>query len=115
MMNMIIVTYASGAPAFMLNPYLFPEDNTLFVSHCTSPRMHSFDNEKMDEMIIIRGNIVRNTAFPSCRTQMELQVEGDISEIAQQYQGRHWALVYGDQSEKIGNANRMPGIRTKLL
>lgn len=152
MMNMIIVTYASGGPAFMLNPYLFPEDNILYASHCTSPRKHSFESDimddvniypyfeipelpcglqimkesgpvtvtglshdKMDEMIIIKGRIIRNTAFPSCRTQIELEITGDIKDVAEQYQGRHWALVYGDQSEKIRCANRMLGIETKIF
>ena len=52
MINMLIVSLASNSPAFMLNPYLFPEDNKLFVSHCTSPRKHSFDSESLDDFNI---------------------------------------------------------------
>ena len=152
MINMLIVSLASNSPAFMLNPYLFPEDNKLFVSHCTSPRKHSFDSEsmddfniysyyekpllpcglqilketgpvtvtgishdKMDEMIVIRGNIVRNTAFSSCRTQVEIDVEGDIREITENYEGRHWAMVYGDQSRKIQLAGQMLGLNVKIF
>lgn len=149
---MMITSYASNSPCFMLNPYLFPEDNKLFVSHCTSPRKHSFGSDQeddfnlyayyeiptlpcalqvlkesgpvtvtgishdnMDKMIVIRGNIVRNTAFSSCRTQMEIDVEGDIKEIAEQYEGRHWALVYGDQSRKLQLANDILGIQTLIF
>lgn len=152
LMNMIITTLASNAPAFMLNPYHYPEDNKLFVSHCTSPRLHSFDSskkddfniyayyeipqlpcglqiikeegpvtvtgishDKMDKMIVIKGSIVRNTSFSTCRTQMELDVEGDIKEIVENYEGRHWALVYGDQSKKIALANKMLGLETQVF
>ncbi len=152
LLNMMIATYASDAPVFMLNPYHFPEDNKLFVSHCTSPTLHSFNSDKqdkvnaysyyeipelpcglqiikeegpvtvtgishdrLDKMIIIRGRIVRNTAFSTCRTQLELDVEGDIKEIVENYQGRHWALVYGDQSKKIAAADEILGIDAKIF
>jgi len=148
--NMMVTSFAAGGPAFMLNPYHFPEDNKLFVSHCTSPRKHAYNSDKMDDfniyayyeipelpcglqiikeegpvtvtgishdkmdkMIVIKGNIVRNTAFSTCRTQMELDVEGDIREIVENYEGRHWALVYGDQSKKIRRANDVLGIETQ--
>lgn len=152
MINMLIVSCVSGSPAFMLNPYLFPEDNVLFASHCTSPRKHSFSDtalddiniypyfempefpcgmqiikkagpvtvtglshDKMDEMIIIRGNIIRNTTFPSCRTQIELSIEGDIKEVSELYQGRHWALIYGDYSKKLELTNKILGINSKIF
>jgi hypothetical protein len=152
LLNMMITTFATDSPVFMLNPYHFPEDNKLFVSHCTSPRLHSFNDgkkddfniysyyeipelpcglqiikeegpvtvtgvshDKMDKMIVIKGKIVRNTAFSTCRTQMELDVEGDIKEIVKSYQGRHWALCYGDQSNKIRMANDVLGIETRVF
>lgn len=152
LLNMMIVSLASESPAFMLNPYLFPEDNKLFVSHCTSPRKHSYasdemddfniysyyeipelpcglqiikkpgpvtvtgiSHDKMDKMIAIRGNIVRNTTFSTCRTQLELDVPGDIREIVKNYQGRHWALVYGDQTRKIQLADQMLGIDCEIF
>ena len=48
-MDMLITSYASGEPSFMLNPYLFPMDNKLFVSHCTSPTKRSYSNDEKDE------------------------------------------------------------------
>ncbi|MBO4363076.1 MAG: hypothetical protein IKY07_09610 [Clostridia bacterium] len=152
LIDMLITSYASNAPSFMLNPYLFPADNKLFVSHCTSPRKHSFANDekddfntyayfeirslpcglqvlkqpgpvtvtgishdKLDKMVIVRGNLVRNTAFPSCRTQVEIDVPGGIKKLADCYEGRHWALVYGDQSEKISRANTLLGIESIII
>ncbi|MBO4869994.1 MAG: hypothetical protein J5585_09825 [Clostridia bacterium] len=152
LIDMIITSYASNSPAFMLNPYLFPMDDRLFVSHCTSPRRHSFDSEEkddynvyayfeirnlpcglqilkqpgpvtvtgishdtLDKMVIVRGNLVRNTAFPSCRTQLEIDVPGGIQKLAECYEGRHWALVYGDQSKKIAKANELLGIESMII
>ncbi|MBQ2306283.1 MAG: hypothetical protein II184_02085 [Clostridia bacterium] len=152
LMDMLITSYASDAPAFMLNPYLFPQDNKLFVSHCTSPRRHSFESEerdefnlyayfeyralpcglqvlkqpgpvtvtglshdKLDKMVIVRGNLIRNTAFPSCRTQVEIDVPGGIKKLAENYEGRHWALVYGDQSARIARANEQLGIESIII
>ncbi|MBO4423689.1 MAG: hypothetical protein J5879_09630 [Clostridia bacterium] len=152
LMNMLIVSYSSGSPAFMLNPYLFPMDDKLFVSHCTSPTKHSYDSEEkdefniypyfeirglpcglqvikkpgpvtitgishdgMDKMVIVRGELIRNTSFPSCRTQLEIDVPGGVKKLAECYEGRHWALVYGDQSRKIANANGMLGIESVVI
>ncbi|MFT3984885.1 MAG: hypothetical protein QM697_13340 [Lachnospiraceae bacterium] len=152
LLNMMIVALSSGEPAFMLNPFHFPEDNKLFVSHCTSPRKHSYMGEKqddyhiysyyefpalscglqivkepgpvtitgishdtMDEMIVIQGELIRNTAFSSCRTQVEIDVQSDICEIVNSYQGRHWVMVYGDQTKKIKNANDLLKISTKIF
>lgn len=152
LLDMAITSYASEAPCFMLNPYLFPQDNKLFVSHCTSPTRHSYESEekdsffaypyyeipsmpcgiqvmkkegpvtvtgishdKLDKMVVVRANIVRNTAFPSCRTQMELDIAGDIKELAECYEGRHWALVYGDSSERIARACGVLGMKTQIL
>ena len=152
LMDMLITSYASGEPSFMLNPYLFPMDNKLFVSHCTSPTKRSYSNDetddfnayayfemrtlpcglqimkqpgpvtvtgishdKLDRMVIVRGNLIRNTAFPSCRTQVEIEVPGGIKKLAENYEGRHWAMVYGDQSEKIARANDMLGIESVII
>ncbi len=152
LMDMLITSYASGNPSFMLNPYLFPMDNKLFVSHCTSPTRRSYENDetdefnayayfemrtlpcglqimkqpgpvtvtgishdKLDRMVIVRGNLIRNTAFPSCRTQVVIDVPGGVKKLAENYEGRHWAMVYGDHSESIANANAMLGIESVII
>ncbi len=152
LMNMLIVSYSTDSPAFMLNPYLFPADNKLFVSHCTSPTRRSYKSDErdefniysyferrdlpcglqvikkpgpvtvtglshdgMDKMVVVRGEFIRNTSFPSCRTQLEIDVPGGIKKLAECYEGRHWALVYGDQSQKICNANAALGIESTVI
>jgi len=152
LVNMLITVYSSQSPGFMVNPYLFPVDNVLFVSHCTSPTLHSYNakiydnyniysyfeipnlpfglqvlkkpetvtitgisHNKLDKMLIIKGKIVKNTNFTSCRTQIEIKVNSEIKEIAKNYQGRHWIIVYGDHSNIIRKTNEMFGIESILF
>lgn len=152
LVNMLIASYSSNEPAFMCNPYLFPMDDKLFVSHCTSPTRRSYENDErdgfnlypyfeirdlpcglqvlkqpgpvtvtgishdsLDKMVIVRGEALRNTSFPSCRTQLEIDVPGGVKKLAEHYEGRHWALVYGDQSEKIAKANEVLGIESVVI
>lgn len=152
LMNMLIVSYSSNSPVFMLNPYLFPMDDKLFVSHCTSPTLRSYDSDEkdefniysyfeirnlpcglqilkqpgpvtvtgishdnMDKMVIVRGNLIRNTAFPSCRTQVVIDVPGGVRKLAECYEGRHWAMVYGDHSGEIARANEILGIENIII
>lgn len=150
LLDMLITVYSSNSPGFMANPYLFPSDNRILLSHCTSPTLHSYEGEKKDEfdlypyfeypagltlapqvlkspetvtitgisgdsldkMLIIKGRIERNTYFATCRTQVEIKIDGDVKEIAENYQGRHWILVYGDHREIIKKVNETLGIKS---
>ena len=40
---------------------------------------------------------------------------GDVKELAEVYEGRHWALVYGDHSKEIVLANTLLGIESTVL
>ena len=51
----------------------------------------------------------------TCRTQIELEVEGDIKEIAENYQGRHWILVYGDHTNIIERTNKIFDLKSVVL
>ena len=72
-------------------------------------------HDKLDRMVVLTGKIVRNTGFASCRTQLELEIDGDVKELAEVYEGRHWALVYGDHSKEIVLANTLLGIESTVL
>jgi hypothetical protein len=152
LINMMITSFVSNAPVFMVNPYLFPTDNKLFVSHCTSPTRQTYSSEEKDEfninpyferpdlpcalqvlkkegevtitglshnnldkMVVVNAEIVRNTSFPTCKTQIELKVRGDIKLLAENYQGRHWGVVYGNHSPKIKRVNDILGIETLVF
>ncbi len=72
-------------------------------------------HDSLDKMVVVRGMALRNTSFPSCRTQIEIDVPGGVKKLAEHYEGRHWALVYGDQSEKIAKANALLGVETIII
>lgn len=150
LLDMLITVYASNSPGFMANPYLFPSDNRILLSHCTSPTLHSYEEKKRDEfdlytyfdhptnlalapqvlknpekvtitgishsflnkMLIINGEIQRNTYFPTCRTQVEIKINNEVKEIAKNYQGRHWIMVYGDHRESLKRVNEVLGIES---
>ena len=42
-------------------------------------------------------------------------VPGGIKKLAECYEGRHWALVYGDQSKKIAAVNDVLGIENIII
>ncbi len=149
LLDMLITVCASDSPGFMANPYLFPSDDRLLLSHCTSPTLHSYQEKERDEfdlytyfdsptklgiapqvlknpetvtitgishnldrMLIIRGKIETNTYFSTYRTQVQIKVNGDVKQTAENYQGRHWILVYGDHEEIIKRTNEMLGIES---
>lgn len=41
--------------------------------------------------------------------------KGRVKELAENYEGRHWAMVYGDHSEEIKNANDVLGIESVII
>jgi len=150
LLDMLITVYTSESPGFMANPYLFPSDNRILLSHCTSPTLHSYKEKKRDEfdlytyfdhptnlalapqvlknpetvtitgishnflnkMLIIKGEIQRNTYFSTCRTQVEIKIDNEVKEIAKNYQGRHWIMVYGDHRESLKRANNVLGVES---
>jgi L-fucose isomerase-like protein len=150
LLDMLITVYASDSPGFMVNPFLFPSDNRILLSHCTSPTLHSYKQKKgdkfnlypyfdhpseqavalqilkgfetvtvtgisgdsLDKMLIIKGKIVKNTYFSTCRTQVEIKVNSEVKDIAKDYQGRHWIMVYGDHSKIIQKVNDTLGIES---
>ena len=47
--DMLITSYSTNSPGSMVNPYLFPKDNRILCSHCTSPTVHSYENPQKDD------------------------------------------------------------------
>jgi len=150
LLDMLITVYASDSPGFMANPYLFPSDNRMVLSHCSSPTLHSYKEKKkdrfdiypyfdhpseqalapqvfkssetvtvtgisvnqLDRMLVIKGKIERNTYFSTCRTQVVIKVDSEVKDIAKDYQGRHWIMVYGDHSRIIQRVNDTLGVES---
>lgn len=57
----------------------------------------SFD---LDKMLIVKGKVVGSPDLKICRSQVEVKVS-NASQILENWQGFHWALVYGDYVEEL--------------
>jgi len=56
-----------------------------------------------------RGTIVESPAYPACRSQMEIAVDGDWRRLATEMEGFHTQIVYGDYLREIGYALKKLG------
>lgn len=57
-----------------------------------------------------RGRIVDNPFLDICRSQVDIAVDGDCRELAQEMRGFHWMLAYGDHLKETGYALSKVGI-----
>jgi hypothetical protein len=58
-----------------------------------------------------RGQIVGAPSYPACRSQMEIQIDGDWHRLLHEMQGFHAQIVYGDYTREIGYALKKLGGR----
>ncbi len=56
-----------------------------------------------------RGTIVESPAFPACRSQMEIAIDGDWRRLVAEMEGFHTQIVYGDYLREIGYALKKLG------
>jgi hypothetical protein len=49
-----------------------------------------------------RGTILASPAFPACRSQIEIAIDGDWRRLAAEMEGFHTQIVYGDYLREIG-------------
>ena len=56
-----------------------------------------------------RGKIVGAPSYPACRSQMEIQIDGDWKRLAREMQGFHTLIVYGDYTREVGYALKKLG------
>ena len=56
-----------------------------------------------------RGKIVGVPSYPACRSQMEIQIDGDWKRLAREMQGFHTQIVYGDYTREVGYAVKKLG------
>jgi len=56
-----------------------------------------------------RGRIVGVPSYPACRSQMEIQIDGDWKRLAREMQGFHTLVVYGDYTREVGYALKKTG------
>lgn len=51
-----------------------------------------------------KGQVVGSPSHPSCRSQMDIRVDGDVQKIIAEQQGFHTQVVYGDYLREVGYA-----------
>ena len=80
------VTYPKGQVVTVIQPDL----------HCT--RWHGF-----------RGMVLDSPSLPMCRSQMDIQIDGDWKRLAENVEGFHAQVVYGDYLREVGYALKKLG------
>ena len=56
-----------------------------------------------------RGKIVGSPAYPACRSQMEILIDGDWKRLQREMEGFHTQVVYGDYLREVGYALKKVG------
>lgn len=56
-----------------------------------------------------RGKIVGSPSYPACRSQMEIQIDGDWKRLVREMEGFHTQVVYGDYTREVGYALKKLG------
>ncbi|MEA1997468.1 MAG: twin-arginine translocation signal domain-containing protein [Gemmatimonadota bacterium] len=68
----------------------------------------SFSSEKW---IGFRGRIIDHPFYDICRSQVDIEIEGDWRELLEDMQGFHWMLCYGDYLREVEYALKKVGIK----
>jgi hypothetical protein len=63
----------------------------------------------------LRARIVDAPFRPICRSQIDVELEADSDQVADEMHGFHWMLVYGDYLDEIGYALKKTAVEWKRL
>jgi L-fucose isomerase-like protein len=58
-----------------------------------------------------KGNIKSNPFYEICRSQQDVEIQGDWKKLRKEVRDSHWMMVYGDYLKELGYASRKLGIR----
>lgn len=58
-----------------------------------------------------RGKITEHPFYDICRSQIDLEIEGDWRRLLEDMQGFHWMTCYGDYLREVGYALKKVGIQ----
>ncbi|MFX1330677.1 MAG: sugar isomerase, partial [Promethearchaeota archaeon] len=64
-----------------------------------------------DEWIGFRGKIADNPTLPICRTQLDIEIDGDWEKLLHDMKGFHWLVAYGDYLNEIEYALKKMGVK----
>jgi hypothetical protein len=57
-----------------------------------------------------KGAVVDNPSFSICRSQQDIQIQGDCKRLAREMRGSHWMMAYGDYLNEMGYCMRKIGL-----
>lgn len=57
-----------------------------------------------------RGKIVDNPFLDICRSQVDVEIEGDCDQLVENMVGFHWMLAYGDHLRELKYALKKQGV-----
>ena len=63
-----------------------------------------------NDWIGFRGRIVDNPTLPICRTQLDIEIEGNWKKLLRDMKGFHWLVVYGDYLSELEYALKKAGV-----
>lgn len=66
------------------------------------------------EWLAFKGRIAENPFFPVCRSQIEVEIEGDSISLLPKMKGFHAMIAYGDYLREIAYASKKVGIKIHL-
>ena len=58
-----------------------------------------------------KGKIIENPNYAICRSQVDVQIEGNWRKLLREMRGFHWVLCYGDYLKEVGYALEKVGIK----
>jgi len=67
-------------------------------------------NFSSKKWIGFRGKIIDHPFYDICRSQIDLEIEGDWRKLLEDMQGFHWMTCYGDYLREVGYALKKLGI-----
>jgi hypothetical protein len=59
----------------------------------------------------LKGIIKRNPCYEICRTQQDVEIQGNWKKLLAEARDSHWMMAYGDHLQEIGYAARKIGIQ----
>jgi L-fucose isomerase-like protein len=68
-----------------------------------------------DAWVTFEGTIAEVPFLPTCRSQADVQIQGDWRQLLREMQGFHWMMGYGDYQQEIGYALKKVGIAHKPI
>jgi len=70
-------------------------------------------NEK--KWIGFKGRIIDVPFLPICRSQMDIEIEGDWQKLLREMRGFHWMVSYGNYLREIGYALKKNNIEFEII